>query len=154
MPVIVVGADTPLGDAVVDALGARDGEIRVFVSDVDRGLALKDAGLKVAIGDVSDPSHVGGAALRCFSAVLLPEAAHDDRERSFAATPDAVLTGWAEALRDAGVRRAIVVDDPRIDDLGSMFADAAPEVAVVPLGDAARVAAEVARLDDLASLDG
>ncbi len=153
MPVLVIGADTELGGAVVEALLPRQGEVRAFVSDVDTGLALKSRGVKVATGDVSDASHVGGAALNTFSAVLVPEAAFDGRERSFAATPDAVFAGWAEGLAEAGVRRAIWIEDERAPGGAAAFA-AVPEVAVVPSADRslAEVVADVARLDELAEL--
>ncbi len=153
MPVLVIGADTDLGQAVVEALLPRQGEVRAFVTDVDAALALKGRGVKVATGDVSDASHVGGAALNTFSAVLVPEAAFDGRERSFAPTPDAVFAGWAEGLVEAGVRRAIWIEDPRAPGAEAAFA-AVPEVAVVPAAGrpAAEVAGEVARLDELAEL--
>ena len=35
MPVIIVGADSTLGPAIIEALATRDGEIRAFVSDVE-----------------------------------------------------------------------------------------------------------------------
>lgn len=110
MPVIVIGADTPIGASIIDALLPRDGEVRAFVTDAATGLALKDRGAKVAIGDVSDGSHVGGAALNAFCAVVVGEAAVDDRERSFAADPAAVVAAWAEGLADAAVARVIAVD--------------------------------------------
>ena len=84
MPVIVVGADTPVGLSIVSALIEPDREVRAFVTDPDVSASLKAQGVKVALGDVSDPSHVGGACLNCFSAVLVTEAARDDRERAFA----------------------------------------------------------------------
>lgn len=151
MPVIVVGADTPVGEAIVQALKGREGEVRAFVSDVDTGLGLKQAGVKVAIGDVSDASHVGGAAMQCFSAVLVPDAAFDDRERSFAEDAAGVLAGWAEALRDGGVKRAIVLEDDRLD-LTAVLEGCTNEIAYVAPGPHDEVAREVARLDDLASL--
>lgn len=109
MPMIVVGADTDAGETILEGIDARRREVRVFVSDESRGSALKDEGFKVAIGDVSDDSHVEGAALRCFSAVLIAEAAADDRERSFAHDPDAVLRGWAAAVSNSQVSRVIWV---------------------------------------------
>ena len=66
MPVIVIGADTPTGHAVVDALLPRRGEVRAFVSDPTEAAALKERGVKVAVGDVSDGSHIGGAATQGF----------------------------------------------------------------------------------------
>ncbi len=153
MPVLVIGADTDLGRAVVEALLPRQGEVRAFVSDVDSGLALKAKGVKVATGDVSDASHVGGAALNTFSAVLVPEAAFDGRERSFAQSPEAVFAAWAEGVVDAGVRRAIWIADDRAPGAEAAFSGV-PEVAVVaPAGRSpAEVAREVARLDELAEL--
>ncbi len=151
MPVIVIGADTDIGDAIVTALGPRSREVRAFVSDPHAGAALKERGVKVAIGDVSDASHVGGAALNTFSAVLVPEAASDGRVRSFAAGPAEVYAGWVEALGEAGVRRAIWVGD---DDPPAALAAAVAEIGVV--GRAGRplpaVAAEVAHLDAAAAL--
>ncbi len=154
MPVLIVGADTELGEAVVAALLSRQGEVRAFVSDVDSGLALKERGVKVATGDVSDASHVGGAALNTFSAVLVPEAAFDGRERSFAGDPDAVFAAWAEALREAGVRRAIWIEDGRAPGGEERLRAVVPEVAAVATTgrSATEIAAEVARLDELAEL--
>ena len=81
MPVIVIGADTPGGEEIVSRLLAREGQVRAFVTDRLVAERLKPLGVKVATGDVSDDSHVGAAATRCFSAVLLTAAASDDRER-------------------------------------------------------------------------
>ena len=91
MPLIVVGADTKPGASLLDTLDPTVREIRVFVSDEARGRELRERGFKVATGDVSDDSHVEAASTRCFSAVLITEAARDDRERSFADTPEKVL---------------------------------------------------------------
>ena len=84
MPVIVIGADTPLGPASRGTVADATAEVRAFVTDPEHGMSPLPEGIKVAVGDVSDGSHVGGAAYGCFSAVLLTEAATDDRERSFA----------------------------------------------------------------------
>lgn len=108
---IVVGADTALGEALLETLNPAAREIRVFVSDEARGLALREQGFKVATGDVSDDSHVEAAATRCFSAVLIAEAAHDTRERSFATTAEKVLEGWATAVSNSKVRRVIWLTD-------------------------------------------
>lgn len=109
MPLIVVGADTDAGAEILDEIGSPDREVRVFVTDESQGQKLKGRGYKVAIGDVSDDSHVGAAALRCFTAVLIAEAADDSRERSFARSPGDVMEGWAEAVANAGVARVIWV---------------------------------------------
>ena len=151
MPVIVVGADTLLGKAVMDELLPRDSEVRAFVSSPQAAARLKERGVKVALGDVSDGSHVGGAALNAFCAVLIHEAATDDRERSFADDPAGVLAAWAEGVNDAEVTRTIVVwDEPPPAELASISS----QTVVVPtLGQTPQaVAAEVGRLEDLAEL--
>jgi len=111
MPMIVIGADTPAGEAILRSLDANEREIRVFVTDENVGPELREAGFKVATGDVSDDSHVEAAATRCFSAVLISEAATDSRERSFADTEGEVLAGWAKAVSNSNVTRVIWVTD-------------------------------------------
>jgi uncharacterized protein YbjT (DUF2867 family) len=156
MPVIVVGADTDVGNAVVDALLPNAAQVRAFVTDPEAGTLLKAKHVKVAIGDVSDASHVGGAALNAFCAVLVTAAAGDERERSFAADPPAVLAAWAEGLTDGGVPRAIWVTAPSCpaDVVSTVAAGSAPEVAVVDAAGRSpgAVATEVARLEDAARL--
>lgn len=145
MPLIVVGADTTPGEAILARLEGLEREIRVFVTDETKSRELRDRGFKVATGDVSDESHVEAASLRCFSAVLIAEAAKDDRERTFASTPDDVLNGWARAVTSSQVSRVIWVaeDDPpetRVE-----------EVARVEPTDPGLVT-KVIELDDAASL--
>lgn len=144
MPVIVVGADTTVGRAIIDALIEPGREVRAFVSDLDIADELRAQGVKVALGDVSDPSHVGGACTRCFSAVLVTEAASDGRERSFAETPETVLTGWVEAVRDAHVTRVIWVGEGAIPVPGV-------EVATVNVSEP-DIPARVAALDNAATI--
>lgn len=149
MPVIVVGADTPLGEAIMDALLPRDGEVRAFVTSESAAAALKSRGVKVAIGDVSDGSHVGGAALNAFCAVLVETAAADDRERSFAGDPKEVTAAWIEGINDAAVTRAIFVGSDPLPAAGLQA-----ELAVVdPTGvSPTEVAVQVAELEDAAEL--
>jgi uncharacterized protein YbjT (DUF2867 family) len=125
MPLIVVGADTETGNRLVEKLDPTAREIRVFVSDENRALQLRGRGFKVATGDVSDESHVEAASTRCFSAVLITEAANDVRERSFADTAGRVLDGWARAMLNSGVKRVIWVTDDAPPETG------VAEVAVV-----------------------
>ena len=141
MPVIVVGADTEQGSAILQALSSPNREVRAFVSDPDSAAALRERGVKVALGDVSDDSHVEGASLNCFCAVLVAQAAVDDRERSFADSELEVLRGWAEAVGRSKVHRVIWVyegDPPPVE---------VPEVARVSPEDE-ELGARVAALDD------
>lgn len=144
MPVIVVGADTDIGRRIIDALGQPDREIRAFVSDAEVAATLKERGVKVAFGDVSDASHVSAACTNCFSAVLVTEAATDGRERAFAKRPDQVLDGWATAVVEASVTRVIWVGDG---------ARPVPSAETAHVGaDEADVPERVVALDDAASL--
>ena len=148
MPVIVVGADTPPGRKITAALLGRDGEVRAFVSDPDAVADLRRERVKTALGDVSDGSHVGGAAMGCFSAVVIAVAARDERERSFATTPNEVHSAWAEGLADAGVSRVIWVGE---GDAPEPIAEIAADVIAVDDG-RADLAAEVRRIDDALSI--
>jgi uncharacterized protein YbjT (DUF2867 family) len=150
MPVIVVGADTPLGEAIVAALVSRGGETRAFATDPDRAAALRALGAKVAVGDLSDGSHVGAAAYNTFTAVIVEESVFDGRQFSFAADATGVLETWVGAVRDSRVQRVIWVgDSPPSHD-----APFAPEFTVVTPDDRPdqEVALEVADLNDRATL--
>lgn len=146
MPVIVVGADTPSGEAIVARLVARGGEVRAFVTGRPAALALKQQGVKVAMGDLSDGSHVGAASFNAFTAVLVEEATADGRPLEFAPDPVGVLAVWATAVREARVKRAIWVGKPD----PSLIAGSAPEVTVVAVAGRSRdeVAQIVADLND------
>jgi len=143
MPVIVIGADTPNGVPVIEGLMERAIEVRAFVTDPDVSSRLRQAGVKVATGDVSDGSHVEAAALRCFCAVVLAEAASDGRERAFSENTAAVHRTWLEALKSARVSRIIWVDDPAHQIEPATLAGAAEEHVVLAHGPnlPARVAA-------------
>jgi hypothetical protein len=148
MPVIVVGADTPIGRAIVPRLRPASGELRVFVSNPDLAEQYRTSA-KVAVGDVSDGSHVGGAAIGAFCAVLIMEATRDGRERSFADSPASVLAQWADGLGEVGLGRIIVVgtagEMPSPNPLPSVAAEFS---FVDTVGSSpAQVAAEVARLE-------
>lgn len=153
MPVIVIGADTAVGAAIVAALKPASGEIRVFVTDPGSGERYRNVS-KVAVGDLSDGSHVGGAAIGAFCAIAITAAASDERERHFAADPAAVLTQWADGLSDAGVVRVITVGTA--DDLPNPnpLALVATEHAFVDTSDkdTEAIAAEVTRLEAAATL--
>lgn len=147
MPVIVVGADTSLGEAIIHGLSTREGEVRAFVTDPDVAERLKRRGVKVATGDVSDASHVEGACTNVHTAVLITEAAVDGRERSFAKNRDAVLQGWADAVAAAAVTRVLWVDD------GDPLRTAAIEEAVIDATlDQSEVVSRVVELDEAGSI--
>ena len=151
MPVIVIGADTPLGEVIIEGLMPRESEVRAFVSDVDKGLELRRRGAKVAIGDLSDGSHVGGAATRAFCAIFVASSAGDDRERSFADTPLEVYRQWRDGLADSGIKRILWVDE---NPPPAFITDSAPETVHVDVSAKTpqQVSEEVARLEDAQSV--
>lgn len=138
MPVIVVGADTPEGGQIVDGfLASPDREIRAFVSDETVAVQLRERGIKVALGDVSDDSHVEAAVTNCHTAVLVASAAADSRERSFAETGTQVVEGWLRAVRN--VPRVIWVSDSAPAEAALVVSASHPQLAalVVDLDSAA-----------------
>lgn len=150
MPVLVVGADTDLGRAAVAALTPAASQMRAFVTDPSVIDELRGYGATVAVGDVSDASHLAGAALGAFSAILIADAASDQRERSFAADAQEVYDAWAEAVRDAGVRRVIWVGDRPPDSIAGLDVEVA---AVDPSAGIDTTIAAIQSLDDAAELE-
>ena len=148
MPVIIVGADTPTGRTIVSRLKPASGELRVFVTDPDAGEQFR-ALAKVAVGDVSDGSHVGGAAIGAFCAVLIMEATRDNRERSFADSPARVLAQWADGLGEVGLGRIIAVGAPAELPSPNPLLRAAAEFSFVDTdrSSPAQIAEEVALLE-------
>ena len=144
---MVVGADTPVGEVIIGQLVDPDREVRAFVSDPSCGVRLKEAGVKVAMGDVSDTSHVSSACLRCHTAVLVCEAARDGREISFAAHARELFFQWAQAVSEAGVRRVIWVTDQPVPS-----ADVPEQTTVDSTLAPQTIAEQVADLDDAANL--
>ncbi|MDJ0924045.1 MAG: hypothetical protein QNJ77_05740 [Acidimicrobiia bacterium] len=153
MPVIVIGADTAHGRAIMPALEPQSGEIRVFVSDPEFGEQLRPKA-KVAVGDVSDGSHVGGAAIGAFCAITIATAAADNRERSFAPTPEAVYAQWADGLSDAGIGRIIFVGTRADLELAAALRKAAPDFVFVDSAATTDIAAEVARREQAQKISG
>jgi putative NADH-flavin reductase len=124
--------------------------MRAFATDPSVIDELRIHGATVAIGDVSDASHLTGAALGAFSAVLIAEAASDARERAFAADPEEVYDAWAEAMRDSGVRRVIWVGNVAPASIAGLDV----EVAVIdPTAGVAATIAAIAAIDDAAEIE-
>lgn len=109
MPVIVVGADAAFGREIASALVGDGADVRAFVSDPDAAEDLKAEGVKVALGDLSDHSHLGAAATNTFCAVLLGDALGDGRELAFGRSTSEIVERWAEALAGAAIQRVIWV---------------------------------------------
>lgn len=146
MPLIIVGADTVSGEEILERLEGPGRDVRVFVSDESSVGKLKKRGFKVALGDVSDESHIEAAASKCFSAILITDAATDTRERSFADSREDVLAAWTRAMSAADVKRVIWVTS------GPTPPTPTKEVAVVAPGDPDLVK-KVLELDDAQTIE-
>lgn len=148
MPMIVVGADSPTGAGIVAAAAERCGEVRAFVSDEAAAADLRSRSVKVALGDVSDLSHVEGAARGCFCAVLVAEAAFDGRLMSFASNPEQAIVGWVSAALEAGVTRVVLVHAPPVTDAVEAITGARESAVVDGRAPLDEIVAEVLALDD------
>ena len=153
VPVIIIGADAPVGAAIAEAVAPAAAEVRVFISDQALSDEFKRRGAKVALGDVSDFSHVEAACLHCFCAIWVMEAAADERERAFAADPGTVFAGWARAAVAAQIKRAIWVGTGADHDLAPAPPPGSPMETARVVADSSRfgnvreVAEETARLE-------
>jgi len=144
---MVVGADTPVGEVIIEELIDPDREVRAFVSDPSAGVRLKEAGVKVALGDVSDASHLSAACLRCHTVVLVCDAGSDGREISFAADVGELFTQWTQAVSEARAKRVIwvanhPVPEAQVPEQATVDSDLSP----------GEIANQVAALDDAAAL--
>lgn len=107
MPVVVTGAHLPLGRALVLAL-AEQGvpDVRAVAADRTAAAPLRAAGVRVAVGDLSDPLRFGAVLEGAHTVV------HVD------AGPDGTggpLDTWAwllEAAEGTGLRRMVTVLPP------------------------------------------
>ena len=149
MPVIIVGADTPIGIEIVAKLAENAGEVRTFITDPAFTDAFRSQNCKVAIGDVSDGSHIEIAGFEAFTAVLIAEAALDSRDRSFSTNPESTAAAWIKAVTDARIQRMIWIGTTPLGEPPGV--GRIPEVAFLKQSDE-DTAVEVARLNELAEL--
>jgi uncharacterized protein YbjT (DUF2867 family) len=101
VPVVVTGADTPLGELVVSALSEESIDLRATVDDRGAVAGLVAAGVKTAVSDLVDTERFGAVVEGAHTVVHL---------RGSGA--GAVLDGVADvlaALPDSGVRRVVTI---------------------------------------------
>ncbi|WP_267594408.1 NAD(P)H-binding protein [Carbonactinospora thermoautotrophica] len=100
MPVVVTGADRPLGRAVVAALlRAGAAEVRATVRSRAAVADLAVLGVRVAVSDLVDPLRLGAVLEGAHTVIHLDDPA---------ATWDYLL----EAAEDTGLRRIVTVGAP------------------------------------------
>jgi NAD(P)-dependent dehydrogenase (short-subunit alcohol dehydrogenase family) len=103
MPVVVTGADYPLGRAVALELAAGVGEVRATVRTRAAVGALRAAGIRVAVTDLSDPLRLG-AVLDGAHTVL-----HLDRGPDGHGSPGDTWEWLLEAAQDTDLQRIVTV---------------------------------------------
>ena len=101
MPVVVTGADTPLGRAVATALVRAGVEVRATVRDRGHVAGLVALGVRTAVSDLVDPLRLGAVLEGAHTVV------HVDGDDPLA-TWDLVL----DAAEDTSVRRLVTVAPP------------------------------------------
>lgn len=112
MPVVVTGADTPVGRALVPLLRERGSEVRATVRDTDAADPLRGLGAKVAADATSDPDTLR-AVLDEAHTVCLPSEdlflrSGDSYEESIVESTRTVL----RVARKAKVTRVLFVSYP------------------------------------------
>ncbi|WP_436773077.1 NAD(P)H-binding protein [Yinghuangia sp. YIM S09857] len=110
MPVVVIGADRPLGRALVLALvDLGVPELRAVVRDRSSAPALRAAGVRVSVGDLSDPLRLGAVLEGAHTAV------HLDAGPDGSGEPLDTWDWLLEAAEDTGLQRIVtVVGDNRV----------------------------------------
>jgi NADH dehydrogenase len=130
--VAVVGASGAIGRAAVRAFARADPDVRAVVGRAEIARELREAGARVAIGDLDDdeddalPASVFGADSVC----LLAGGPDDDATQPTNVATVGRVLGMA---RRAGVRRVLFVSDPGADAASPnphLRAEAAAEEAI------------------------
>jgi uncharacterized protein YbjT (DUF2867 family) len=101
LPVVVTGADTPIGRIVVGRLVGQGLDLRATVDSRDAVRPLVDAGVKTAVSDLVDTERFGGVVEGAHTVIhLRGVSAH----LVLGGVPDVVA-----ALPDSGVRRIVTL---------------------------------------------
>ena len=127
MPVVLTGAHTALGQAVLSALRAAGvPEIRVTVPDPAAAVTTRALGVPTAVSDLSDPLTTGAVLEGAHTVVHLHNPAQ--------------TYGWLrEAAQGTSVRRVITVLPPEAEALPNTGSDGSELVELVVLtGDIGR----------------
>ncbi|MDP9397322.1 MAG: NAD(P)H-binding protein [Actinomycetota bacterium] len=103
MPVVVTGADAPLGRAVALALAATGSDVRATVRSRAAVADLLAQGVRTAVSDLVDPLRLGAVLENAHTVVHL-DGLHLDSN-----APLATLDLVVDAAEDTSVRRLVTV---------------------------------------------
>jgi uncharacterized protein YbjT (DUF2867 family) len=122
MPVVVTGADRPLGRALVRHLAAAGvPDLRAVVRDPHRAAPLRAADARVSVGDLSDPLRLGAVLEGAYTVV------HLDAGPDGGGSPLDTWDWLLDAAEDTGLRRIVTVLPP-----GTAAPESPYETVVVP----------------------
>jgi uncharacterized protein YbjT (DUF2867 family) len=124
VPVVVTGADTPLGAAVVDRLVGRGLDLRATVDTREQVAALVARGVRTAVSDLVDTERFGAVIEGAHTVVHL---------RGGVASAHLGLDDVVAALPDSGVAR-VVVTAPLGADIPAGLRSAGVDVVVLRVG--------------------
>ncbi len=110
MPVVVTGADGPIGRALIPMLIERGSEVRAHVPERRVAEALRRPGVKVAVGEPTDAELLTTVMSDAHTVCHLPAPAVSDSSGEEAVL-DAARSAL-EAAREAGVSRVLFVSWP------------------------------------------
>jgi uncharacterized protein YbjT (DUF2867 family) len=110
MPVVITGADRPLGRALALALVERGvPDVRAVVRERGAAAALRAAGVRVSVGDLSDPLRLGAALEGAHTVVHLDTRGTADAGCDPPFGPLATWPWLLEAAEGTGLRRIVTV---------------------------------------------
>jgi uncharacterized protein YbjT (DUF2867 family) len=106
--ILVTGATGFVGPKIVHALRAQNRDVRALVRRPERATRLRDLGVELAVGDVTDPDSLTAAAAGCTHVIHLVAVITGKP-----ATFDLVMTqgtrNLVDAARTAGVERFVLM---------------------------------------------
>lgn len=114
MPVVLIGADAPVGSALVPRLIAKGSEVRAVVSGQAVADRLRELGAKVAVGDATNPDLLPAVLRDAHTVCHLVDGLFLGEEEYLpviAGTTEAAV----EAAQEAGVTRLILLSYPGAD---------------------------------------
>lgn len=108
MKVLITGATGFVGPKIVHALRAQDRDVRALVRRPERATELRDLGVELAVGDVTDPDSLAAAASGCTHVIHLV-AIITGKPATFDLVMAQGTRNLVDAARMAGVERFVLM---------------------------------------------
>ena len=108
MKVLVTGATGFVGPSIVQALRAEDRDVRALVRRPEHATELRDLGVELAVGDITDPDSLAAAASGCTHVIHLV-AIITGKPATFDLVMAQGTRNLVDAARMAGVQRFVLM---------------------------------------------